>query len=79
MSLLDEIVRGVGEVFADIRHKVIEEPWFGREVTPTTDQAIEPKAARPDVMEAFFQGREVTREELGQPALDPNHSLGHDP
>jgi len=76
MAGLNEFLRGIGEAFADIRHKVIEEPWFGREVTPTPDRAHEPEAKRPAVMEAFFQGREVTREELGHPAHD--HSLGHD-
>lgn len=31
--LWDEIAKGLGNAVADIREKVVEEPWFGRVVT----------------------------------------------
>jgi len=33
MSLLDDITHGIGSAVADLRHKVVEEPYFGRVVT----------------------------------------------
>ncbi len=78
-SLLDEFLRGFGDAVADIRQKVVEEPWFGRAVTTGPERAPEPQpeTAKPDLMEAFFQGREVTREELygKEPERAPEH--GH--
>lgn len=32
-SFLDEFTKGFGDAIADIREKVVEEPWFGRAVT----------------------------------------------
>ena len=32
-SLYDQIIGGIGNAIADIREKVVEEPWFGRTVT----------------------------------------------
>ncbi len=34
-SLVDSITAIFGEAITDIRHKVVEEPWFGRETTPS--------------------------------------------
>lgn len=34
-DLTDRIAGAVARVVDDIRHKVVEEPWFGREVTDT--------------------------------------------
>ena len=33
MSLWDEMTQGFADAVDDIRHKVVEEPWYGREVT----------------------------------------------
>jgi hypothetical protein len=33
MSLWDEMTQGFANAVDDIRHKVVEEPWYGREVT----------------------------------------------
>jgi hypothetical protein len=33
VSLIDDITRGIGSAVADLRHKVVEEPYFGRVVT----------------------------------------------
>ena len=32
-SLYDSIAQGLGDAITDIRQKVVEEPYFGREVT----------------------------------------------
>lgn len=31
-SLYDKLAKGLGDAVADIREKVVEEPWFGRVV-----------------------------------------------
>lgn len=31
-SLYDKLAKGVGDAIADIREKLVEEPWFGRVV-----------------------------------------------
>lgn len=33
MSFWDELTQGIANAADDIRHKVVEEPWYGREVT----------------------------------------------
>lgn len=33
MGLLADIIAGFGEAVSDIRHKLVEEGWFGRQVT----------------------------------------------
>ena len=33
MSFWDELAQGIANAADDIRHKVVEEPWYGREVT----------------------------------------------
>lgn len=38
-SLFDTIAAGVGDAVADIRHKVVEEPWYGRETTTDSPYA----------------------------------------
>jgi hypothetical protein len=37
MAPLAWFLEGFGKVVDDIRHKVVEEPWFGREVTPSSE------------------------------------------
>lgn len=32
-SILDQVLRGLGDAVADIREKAVEEPWFGRVVS----------------------------------------------
>lgn len=76
-TLLDEFVRGFGNAVADIRDKVVNEPWFGRSDTPTAERTPEPAATHPDLMGAFFEGREVSREEIGSPAPEHSHDLGY--
>ncbi len=45
MSLLDDITRGIGSAVADLRHKVVEEPYFGRVVTD--GPGLPPDASQP--------------------------------
>lgn len=33
MSIIDDVTRGIGNAVTDVRHKVVEEPYFGRVVT----------------------------------------------
>ena len=33
MGLFASLLSGIGDAIADVRHKVVEEGWFGRQVT----------------------------------------------
>ena len=44
MTKRDWFAEGFGQLVADIRHKLVEEAWFGREVTPSA-QASTPSMA----------------------------------
>ncbi len=50
-SLYDKLAKGLGDAIADIREKVVEEPWFGR-VVNERDAAVthwpEAREAQPD-------------------------------
>ena len=78
MSLLDEFVRGFGNAVADVREEVVNRPWFGRSDTPTAEHTSEPAATRPDLMGAFLEGREVSREELYGKELKTAPAHSHD-
>lgn len=79
MSLMDEFLRGFGDAVADIREKVINEPWYGRPLSGTPEHNPEPAAARPDLMVAFFEGRDLTQDAHGHaPEPSHTHDLGHD-
>lgn len=39
----DELWKGLGDAMSDIRHKAVEEPWFGREVTGNHEHQAEPE------------------------------------
>ena len=56
-SLVDRIAAMVQEVADDVRHKVVEEPWFGR---PVTDKLSDIHAS---LDHAQAQGKE---QELGR-------------
>jgi hypothetical protein len=63
-SFFDEFTQGLGDAIADIRQKVVEEPYFGRAVTerdvtqdaPQWPQAREMEAV--DSHESINQNRE---------------------
>lgn len=63
-KLFDEFLQGIGNGIADIRNKFLEEPWYGRAVTPPAETAPEAPAERSSLYVAFYEGREVSREEL---------------
>ncbi|MDH4745876.1 hypothetical protein OMP43_17765 [Sphingomonas sp. CBMAI 2297] len=68
-SLFDQITGVLGDAIADIRHRLVEEGWFGRSITPEQPE-------RP--IDSFY--RPVMAEEA-----DPFETLwgarehGHDP
>ncbi len=41
MSAAHEASQGLAAALADIRQKVVEEPWFGRAVTPQLVRAVD--------------------------------------
>jgi hypothetical protein len=61
-SKFDELLKGIGAGIADIREKVVEEPWFGRVVTeqPPSTPAAEHSAASPSFQD---YAREAARNE----------------
>jgi len=44
-GVLDSIIKGIGDAVTDIRHKVVEEGMWGRQVTPDAQQEVSPYAA----------------------------------
>lgn len=67
-SLLEEFLRGFGNAVADIREKVIEEPWFGRPVTPAARHGDGTR----DLMKAFFEGHAHARDNPNGKAPSPS-------
>lgn len=58
--LEDRIAAMVQSVTADIRHKVVEEPWYGREVTSTLG----------DIHQALDRAQAQTQERGQEPGMD---------
>jgi hypothetical protein len=44
-GVLDSIIKGIGEAVTDVRHKVVEEGMWGRQVTPDAQPEVSPYAA----------------------------------
>jgi len=44
-GVIDSIVKGIGDAVTDIRHKVVEEGMWGRQVTPDAQPEVSPYAA----------------------------------
>jgi hypothetical protein len=64
-DLFDSVFKGIGDAIADVREKVIEEPWFGRAVAgPETDAPQWPQAREPE------PEREQGHEQEQEPQLD---------
>jgi hypothetical protein len=40
-SFYDQLTKGLGNAIADLREKVVEEPWFGRTVTERESLTIQ--------------------------------------
>ena len=52
-SLWDQLIAGTGDAIADIREKLVEEPWFGRpldvpvsELAPGHEKELGPEIGR---------------------------------
>jgi hypothetical protein len=43
-SFYEQLFNGIGDALADIREKVVEEPWFGRTVTERGEKVQWPEA-----------------------------------
>lgn len=48
MSFWDELTQGIANAADDIRHKVVEEPMYGREVTGNIELKEPEPAVQPD-------------------------------
>lgn len=47
-GLFAAILAGIGEAISDVRHKVVEEGWFGRQVTDAYPSAM-PEITAPEI------------------------------
>lgn len=47
-SIFDQLYNGIADAVADIREKVVEEPWFGRTVTEREQAPQWPQAQEPE-------------------------------
>lgn len=53
----DQVARGVASAVDDIRHKVVEEPWYGRETTGSIElinNSADQAADRDKEMASFY-------------------------
>lgn len=56
MSFWDELTQGIANAADDIRHQVVEEPYFGRQVTGDIElKESEPPAAQQGKWEELTQ------------------------
>jgi hypothetical protein len=69
-DLLVSVVGDIRSVMDDIRHKVVEEPWFGRAVTPDIAPAAgiqqdrDAQPVEPSAQREWVRGKEPTLEEM---------------
>lgn len=78
MANRDWFSNAFGATVEDIRHKLVEEGWFGRTVTPRTmRRGQEPEAERTTFAELFGWGKPDERAETNRTAPNsPEH--GHE-
>jgi hypothetical protein len=78
-SLYDQLAEGVGSAITDIRHKVVEEAWFGREVTGNGhENAPDPTAetAAPVESQNLWQEKvQQAREQAEKEPPAPDHGI----
>lgn len=48
MGLFASILSGIGDAISDVRHKVVEEGWFGRQVTDANPSSL-PEIIAPEI------------------------------
>jgi hypothetical protein len=44
-SFYDKLAKSISDAIADIRHRAVEEPWFGRAVTEREAGEMQPETA----------------------------------
>jgi len=51
-SVFDKLTKGLGEIVADVREKVVEEAWYGRVVNERDGPEAQPITGWPQAREA---------------------------
>jgi len=84
-DFMDELAKGFGDAVADIRQKVVEEPWFGRAVT---DQGVQPAPQETEPQPSFGsvthtreiepQGEQLWSEATSRPGPEQEQERGQD-
>ena len=69
-KLSEELWRGLADALADIREKVVEEPWFGRVVTERGEVPQWPEAREAEPPPSGLSG------EILGPEWEPTHTSG---
>lgn len=77
-GILDTIISGIGEAVTDIRHKVVEEGYFGRQVT-ADESAKSPYSEQglPATYEEFRASKDGQQKEQTQ-ELDKDKNKGRE-
>lgn len=70
MSNADWFARAFGAAITDIRQKLVEEPWFGRPVTPPVH------AVQPSLAEAM--GWATSGDHQREPSAQPDKGKAHE-
>ena len=65
-NFADQLWNGLADAVADIREKVVEEPWFGRVVTERGDAPEWPKAEEPNIEPQGMSGETLGPEHEAQ-------------
>ena len=70
MSFWDEMTKGFVNAVDDIRHKVVEEPWYGREVTSNIELKEPEPAEQGNKWDALTQEQGTIQPEPPAPAME---------
>jgi len=70
MSFWDELTQGIANAADDIRHKVVEEPWYGREVTGNIELKETEPAEQGGKWDALTQEQGTIQPEPPAPAQE---------
>lgn len=70
MSFWDEMTKGFVNAVDDIRHKVVEEPWYGREVTGNIELPQSEPAEQGNKWDALNQEQGTIQPEPPAPAME---------
>lgn len=70
MSFWDELTQGFVNAVDDIRHKVVEEPWYGREVTGNIELKEQEPAEQGGKWDALSQEQGTIQPEPPAPEME---------